>query len=148
MFTLFPPKKQKEQLAFIMQIPSPSSCLYNGALLMLAAWLWQRPGSNRKSLGPAVKHKSHLTADLLWDSVCVWVSDWAWGGSGWKFAHHSLKANSVQVLGPIVPQYVGSAVRAGCTPVLDLCHLWRRSRDGMRKTEKDTLKALKGCFVF
>lgn len=103
---------------------------------MLAAWLSQRPGSKRKSLSPAVKHKSHLTADLLWDSACVRVSDWAWG-SDWKFAHHSLKANSVQVLGPIVPQYVGSAVRAGCTPVLDLCHLWRRRRrDEMRKTHK------------
>ncbi len=59
-----------------MQIPSPSSCRYNGALLMLAAWLLQRPGSKRKSLGLAVKHKSHLTADLLWDSVCVCVSEW------------------------------------------------------------------------
>lgn len=58
-------KRQKYQLVFIMQIPPPSSCLYNSALLMLAAWRSQRPGSKRKKLGPAVKHKSHLTDDLL-----------------------------------------------------------------------------------
>lgn len=43
-----------------------------------------------------------------------------------KFPYHSLKANSVQVFGPIVPKDIGSTVGAGCTPVLDLCHLWRR----------------------
>ena len=56
-------------------------------------------------------------------------------GSDWKFAHHSLKANAVQVLGPVVPQNVGGAVRAGCTPVLDLCHLLRR-RHEMRNTTR------------
>lgn len=133
-----------------MQIPSPSSCLHNGALLMLAVWLSQRPGSKRKGHSPAVKHKSHLTADLLWDCVCVCARvrererrAGVWGcGSDWKFAYHSLKANPVQVLGPIVPQYVGSTVRAGCTPVLDLCHLWRKK--GMRR--RDTWKA--DCFEF
>lgn len=65
MFTI---PHQKEQLAFVMQIPAPSSCLYNGALLMLAAWLPQRPGEPKKE--PVVLHKSHLTDDLLCAS-CV-----------------------------------------------------------------------------
>lgn len=60
--------------------------------------------------------------------------------SDWKFAHHSLKANSVKVLGPIVPQYVGSTVRAGCTPVLDLCHLWKRK--GVEKKMETEIKLL------
>lgn len=54
-----------------MQIPPPSSCLDNSAVLTLAACLSQRPGSKRKSLSSTVRYKSQLTADLLCESVCV-----------------------------------------------------------------------------
>lgn len=83
-----------------------------------------------KGPSPAVRHKA--TWQLIFcETQWVWVRDGA-GGSAWKFAHHSLKANSVQVLGPIVPQNVGRAVRAGGTPVLYLCHLGKRKREEMK----------------
>lgn len=69
---------------------------------------------------------------IVQDTQCDWTLE-----SDWKFAHHSLKANSVQVLGAIVPQYIGSAVRTGCTPVLDFCYLWRQRK---MRGEKDMLK--------
>lgn len=37
--------------------------------------------------------------------------------------HHALETDSVKVLGPVVPEDVGGAVRTRCTPVLDLRHL-------------------------
>lgn len=128
----------------------PLSCRYlplpaASTMAPYSCWLCgSHKGLAAKERTSALRSNTKATWQLIFcETQCVWVSDWAWG-SGWKFAHHSLKANSVQVLGPIVPQYVGSAVRAGCTPVLDLCYLWRAGWDEMSKTEKDTLKA--DCF--
>lgn len=105
-----PHKTQNEQLVFIMQIFSrPHS------------WWLHNPTQKSR----VVKNKSHLTDDLL----CLKnvACEWKWG-LVWRSAHHSFKANSVQVLGPIVPQNVGSTVRTGRTPVLDLCHLCKQTR--------------------
>lgn len=46
--SLAPLWKQTEQIAFIMQISYPSSCLPNGGLHTLAAWLWQKPWQLKK----------------------------------------------------------------------------------------------------
>lgn len=119
-----PPYKKQQQIAFIMQISSPSICLHNASLDIPAVWLSQRPCSKRKRPRPCGQTQKPPNSCSLKDLVRV--SE----GASWsdkRFPHHSFKADPVQVLGAVVPQYVGSTVRTGCAPVLDLCHLQRRN---------------------
>ena len=97
---------------------APHTCRLRGSLTKglaakeRASSLWSNTKTSRQLI--------HCKTERVWtECVCVWVS-------GWKFAHHSLKANSVQVLGAVVPQHVRSAVGTGSAPVLDLGHLQSR----------------------
>lgn len=133
MFTV-PPRKSSLPLS-CRYLPLPA------AFTMVPYSCWQR-GSHK---GQASKRKSlwSYTKDIWQMIFCVhrvWTC--------WKFAHHSFKANSVEVLGPVVPQYVGSAVRAGCTPVLDLCHLVGHTDDENTDRQKGTLMFFDGGGLF